>query len=185
LIGKGFVDWRRDAASVARLSVGGAKLSDEIASSLHGYTHDVDYSVGSRIRVRLYSGKVVEAEITAITNQSTGRKLQIVYGNVIASINPAQFTEVLATTPRPPPTSYRESECISLRIQKIQTDNGSSFRPQFNWHLSDLRISHKHIPPGCPEVNGKVERSHKTDSEEFYQGRHFKHKRDFARKLKK
>jgi len=145
----------------------------------------VDYSVGSRIRVRLYSGKVVEAEITAITNQSTGRKLQIVYGNVIASINPAQFTEVLATTPRPPPTSYRESECISLRIQKIQTDNGSSFRPQFNWHLSDLRISHKHIPPGCPEVNGKVERSHKTDSEEFYQGRHFKHKRDFARKLKK
>jgi hypothetical protein len=31
----------------------------------------MDYSVGSRIRVRLYSGKVVEAEITAITNQST------------------------------------------------------------------------------------------------------------------
>ena len=40
----------------------------------------VDYSVGSRIRVRLYSGKVVEAEITAITNQSTGRKVQIAYG---------------------------------------------------------------------------------------------------------
>jgi hypothetical protein len=58
----------------------------------------MDYSVGSRIRVRLYSGKVVEAEITAITNQSTGRKLQIVYGNVTASINPAQITEVLPTT---------------------------------------------------------------------------------------
>jgi len=56
----------------------------------------MDYSVGSRIRVRLYSGKVVEAEITAITNQSTGRKLQIVYGNVTASINPAQITEVSA-----------------------------------------------------------------------------------------
>jgi hypothetical protein len=54
--------------------------------------------VGSRIRVRLYSGKVVEAEITAITNQSTGRKLQIVYGNVTASINPAQITEVLSAT---------------------------------------------------------------------------------------
>ena len=70
-------------------------------------------------------------------------------------------------------------------IQKIQTDNGSSFGPQFTWHLSDLRISHRHIPPGCPEVNGKVKRSHKTDSEEFYQGRHFKHKRDLARKLKR
>jgi hypothetical protein len=38
--------------------------------------------VGFRIRVRLYSGKVVEAEITAITNPSAGRKVQIVYGNV-------------------------------------------------------------------------------------------------------
>ncbi|MGA2431097.1 MAG: hypothetical protein ABSH13_21550 [Candidatus Acidiferrum sp.] len=57
----------------------------------------MDYSVGSRIRVRLYSGKVVEAEITAITNQSAGRKVQIVYGNVTVAINPAQITEVLPT----------------------------------------------------------------------------------------
>lgn len=76
-------------------------------------------------------------------------------------------------------------EHFPFAIQKIQTDNGSSFGPQFTWHLSDLRISHRHIPPGCPEVNGKVERSHKTDSQEFYQGRHFKHKRDLARKLKR
>jgi hypothetical protein len=53
----------------------------------------MDYSVGSR--VRLYSGKFVEAEIAAITNQPTGRKLQIVYGSATASINPAQITEVL------------------------------------------------------------------------------------------
>jgi hypothetical protein len=58
----------------------------------------MDYNVGSRIRVRLYSGKVVEAEITAITNRSTERKLQIVYGNVTASIDPAQITEVLPAT---------------------------------------------------------------------------------------
>jgi len=61
------------------------------------YTDEMDYSVGSRIRVRLYSGKVVEAEISAMTNQSTGRKLQIVYGNVTASINPAQIIEILMT----------------------------------------------------------------------------------------
>jgi trans-2-enoyl-CoA reductase len=62
------------------------------------YTDVMDYSVGSRVRVRLSNGKVVEAEIIAITNQSTGRKLQIVYDNVTASINPAQITEVLSTT---------------------------------------------------------------------------------------
>ena len=76
-------------------------------------------------------------------------------------------------------------EHFPFAIQKIQTDNDSSFGPQFTWHLSDLRISHRHIPPGCPEVNGKVERSHKTDAEEFYRGRRFHHKRDLTRKLKR
>ena len=54
-----------------------------------------------------------------------------------------------------------------------------------SWHLSDLRISHRHIPPGCPQVNGKVERRHKTDSEEFYRGRNFRHKQDLARRFKR
>ena len=60
------------------------------------YTKKMDYNVGSRVKVRLYSGQVVKAEITAITNQSTGRKVQIIYGNVTASVNPAQIIEVSA-----------------------------------------------------------------------------------------
>ncbi len=55
----------------------------------------MDYSIGSRVRVKLYSGKEVEAEITAITNQSAGRKIRIVYGSVTVSINPEQIIEVL------------------------------------------------------------------------------------------
>jgi hypothetical protein len=55
----------------------------------------MDYGVGSRIRVRLYSGQIVEAEIMAITNHSSGRKVQIVYGSLTASINPEQIIEVL------------------------------------------------------------------------------------------
>jgi transposase InsO family protein len=70
-------------------------------------------------------------------------------------------------------------------IQKIQTGNDSSFDPQFTRHLSDLSISHRHIPPGCPEVNVEVERSRKTDAEEFYRGKLFHEKRDLARKLKR
>ena len=62
------------------------------------YTRSMEYGLGSRIRVRLCSGKIVEAEITAITNQSTGRKLQIVYGSATASINPAQIAEILPTS---------------------------------------------------------------------------------------
>jgi hypothetical protein len=55
----------------------------------------MDYSVGSRVRVRLYSGKIVEAEIVAIVNRSTGRKIQVVYGKITNSVNPEQITEVL------------------------------------------------------------------------------------------
>ena len=55
----------------------------------------MDYSVGSHVRVKLYSVKIVEANITAITNQSTGRKVQILYGSVTMSINPAQIIEVV------------------------------------------------------------------------------------------
>jgi hypothetical protein len=83
---------------------GVADTPDPLQGSFHPSKHSgsileyMDYSVGSRIRVRLYSGKVVEAEITAITNQSTGRKLQIVYGSVTASVIPAQITEILPTT---------------------------------------------------------------------------------------
>jgi transposase InsO family protein len=53
-------------------------------------------------------------------------------------------------------------------IQRVQTDNGNEFGTDFTWNLRDLGIEHRHILPGCPEVNGKVERSHRTDGEEFY-----------------
>jgi transposase InsO family protein len=69
-------------------------------------------------------------------------------------------------------------------IQKIQTGNDSSFDPQFTRHLSNLSISHRHIPPGCPEVNGEVERNHKMDAEEFYRGKWTHKKRDLTPKLK-
>jgi hypothetical protein len=54
----------------------------------------MDYSVGSRIRVRLYTGKIVEAEIVSITNQWAGRKIQVVFGSATASINTQQIIEV-------------------------------------------------------------------------------------------
>ena len=54
----------------------------------------MNYSVGSLVRVRLYSGHIVDANITAIKSHSAGRKIHVVYGNVTAAINPAQIIEV-------------------------------------------------------------------------------------------
>jgi hypothetical protein len=62
------------------------------------YTDNMDYSVGSRVRVKLYGGKIIEAEITAIVNQSTGRKIRISFGKESVVINPEQIIEVLDST---------------------------------------------------------------------------------------
>lgn len=57
---------------------------------------------------------------------------------------------------------------LPFAIKQIQTDNGSEFSEQFSWHLADLGINHRKTKVCSPEENGKVERSHRTDQEEFY-----------------
>jgi len=59
-------------------------------------------------------------------------------------------------------------EVLPFAIKQIQTDNGTEFSDQFSWHLQDLGISHRKTRVRNPEENGKVERSHRTDQEEFY-----------------
>lgn len=58
---------------------------------------------------------------------------------------------------------------LPFRVLTIQTDNGAEFQSHFHWHLQDLDIQHVYIKPRTPRLNGKVERSHRIDAEEFYQ----------------
>lgn len=55
-----------------------------------------------------------------------------------------------------------------FQVEVIQTDNGSEFRTAFHWHLADRGIRHVCIKPSTPRLNGKVERSHRMDGQEFY-----------------
>jgi transposase InsO family protein len=78
-----------------------------------------------------------------------------------------------------------------FRIRAIKTDNGSYFtnrylgynksqeRPIHRIHAFDLlcqthNIIHYLIDPGKPQQNGKVERSHRSDQETFYDNLNFK-----------
>ena len=54
-------------------------------------------------------------------------------------------------------------------MQVVQTDNGAEFQSQFHWHLETRDIRHVYIRPRTPRLNGKVERSHRVDDQEFYQ----------------
>jgi transposase InsO family protein len=58
---------------------------------------------------------------------------------------------------------------LPFRIHVVQTDNGAEFQSHFHWHLEALDIRHVYIRPRTPHLNGKVERSHRVDDQEFYQ----------------
>ena len=79
-------------------------------------------------------------------------------------------------------------------IECIQTDNGFEFtnrlsnskRPKlslFETTLAQLGIQHKLIRPYTPRHNGKVERSHRKDNEEFYACHKFYSFDDFKKQL--
>jgi transposase InsO family protein len=58
---------------------------------------------------------------------------------------------------------------LPFRVLVIQTDNGGEFQSRFHWHLESQDIRHVYIRPRTPHLNGKVERSHRVDEQEFYQ----------------
>ena len=73
-------------------------------------------------------------------------------------------------TKRPQCASSKKSFVDSpFRVLVIQTDNGAEFQSRFHWHLEEHDIRHVYIRPRTPHLNGKVERSHRVEDQEFYQ----------------
>lgn len=81
-------------------------------------------------------------------------------------------------------TLQEAQKFFGFKIDCVQTDNGIEFTFDYTAQLTaqhkeakehpldayceSQKIKHKLIPPGEKEINGKVERSHRTDDEEFY-----------------
>jgi transposase InsO family protein len=57
---------------------------------------------------------------------------------------------------------------LPFAVEVVQTDNGAEFQGSFHWHLLDRGIGHAYIKVKTPRLNGKVERSHRIDQDEFY-----------------
>ena len=74
-------------------------------------------------------------------------------------------------------------EKFPFRIHTIRTDRGHEFQAKFHWHVADKGIRHVYIKPRTPQLNGKVERSHRTDRQEFYQLLTYKDDVDLEKKL--
>jgi transposase InsO family protein len=54
-------------------------------------------------------------------------------------------------------------------LTAIQSDGGSEFLGVFGLAVKQLRLTHYFNRPNYPQGNGRVERSFRTDEEEFYQ----------------
>lgn len=85
-------------------------------------------------------------------------------------------------------------EKFPYTIECVQTDNGFEFTNEmgnskkkpltlFEKTLAQLGIQHKKIRPFTPRHNGKVERSHRKDNEEFYACHKFYSFDDFIKQL--
>jgi transposase InsO family protein len=57
---------------------------------------------------------------------------------------------------------------MPFAIRKLQCDNGTEFPLAFKLAVEAAGIRHKYIKPRRPQQNGKVERSHRVDDEEFW-----------------
>jgi hypothetical protein len=65
----------------------------------------------------------------------------------------------------------------------VRTDNGHEFQAKFHWRVGDLGIGNAYIKRGTPQLNGKVDRSHRLDQQEFYQLLSYKGDVDLEAKL--
>jgi len=69
---------------------------------------------------------------------------------------------------------FRElRDAMPFPIRKLQCDNGTEFPLDFALTVEAAGIQHRYITPRRPEQNGKVERSHRIDNEEFWQRQSF------------
>lgn len=153
------------------------------------------------IRIPLLAGELIEIDVkytpgsvenkqyyqfTAIDCASRWRYLKI-YDNFGNNDSINFLKELLQTAP--------------FRIRAVKTDNGSNFTNRYTGyqksmdplnpklHAFDLfcmknNIIHYLIDPGKPSQNGKVERSHRTDQEMFYERNKFKTLRDLKIKIR-
>jgi transposase InsO family protein len=56
-----------------------------------------------------------------------------------------------------------------FQVQAIQSDGGSEFLKEFGAAIAELQLTHYFNRPNYPQGNGRIERSFRTDEEEFYQ----------------
>jgi transposase InsO family protein len=59
-------------------------------------------------------------------------------------------------------------QTLPFPVSFVQTDNGFEFQKRFHTHALHLGLTHHHIHKSSPNENAVIERSFRTDEEEFF-----------------
>jgi len=132
--------------------------------------HQVQVDVKFNIFIDKSGKKVKRYQFTAIDDATRIRALKIY--NRHNQVSAIDFIDYVI-------------DKFPFRIHTVRTDRGHEFQAQFHWHVEDKGIRHVYTKPRSPQLNGKVERSHRTDQEEFYQLLTYTDDVDLNKKLEK
>lgn len=150
---------------------------NEIRGKYPGDKVQVDIKYVPNECVEFESNGVKYYQITSIDEYSRKRILEIVDEKTVT--HTSRFMKNL-------------EKRMGFKINTVQTDNGSEFvnnqeeskaETMFEKTLKQLGIKHKRTKPYSPWQNGKVERSHRIDSEKFYARTKFISKEDMIKKV--
>lgn len=153
------------------------------------------------IKVPLAPGELVEIDVKYVPEKLG--KMQYYQFTAIDSATRWRYLEIYDDCTNYSSIKFLEKvfRIAPFRIRAIKTDNGSNFTNRYvgylkssdsiNPRLHDLdllcqskNIIHYLIDPGKPAQNGKVERSHRSDQELFYDRHHFRNPNDLKKKIR-
>lgn len=80
------------------------------------------------------------------------------------------YVDLLVTAGRAKPQFLIEAKRSGKKLSAKDREQALSYGRalKFHCHLLDKGVGHRYIKPRTPRLNGKVERSHRIDAEEFY-----------------
>lgn len=153
------------------------------------------------IKVPLRAGELVEIDIKYVPSKIKGK--QYYQFTVIDGATRWRYLEIYEDTSNSSAIDFllKAMRLAPFQIKAVKTDNGSCFTNRYTGyqksadpfnpkiHAFDLKcqkenIIHYLIDPGKPAQNGKVERSHRSDQESFYDQNTFTNLEELKYKLR-
>lgn len=140
--------------------------------------------VAFRRYVKSSPGETIQMDVKFIRNPSAARR-KLCQFTAVDDCTRYRVIRIYARNTTRNAIDFFETvkQVFPAKIREVQTDNGAEFATEFGFHLAQQQIKHRLIRPRTPRLNGKVERSHRTDEQEFYSKQNFTDEEDLKKKL--